>query len=137
MLAENEVGVPVVFDYHHHQFADRGLTYVHEDDTAEAFERALEACRGESGVLRYLIGERQPVTYETVQEVASREILGKPITTLRVPKLLAKSGAKMLSGVKAMKGDREKCIEAGASDYITKPVNVEQLLSLLRVWIHR
>ena len=36
---------------------------------------------------------------------------------------------------KAMKGDREKCIEAGASDYITKPVNVEQLLSLLRVWI--
>ncbi|HET6568829.1 MAG TPA: response regulator, partial [Rhodothermales bacterium] len=38
---------------------------------------------------------------------------------------------------KAMKGDREKCIEAGASDYITKPVNVEQLLSLLRVWIHK
>lgn len=36
---------------------------------------------------------------------------------------------------KAMKGDREKCIEAGASDYITKPVNVEQLLSLLRVWM--
>ncbi|HET7199193.1 MAG TPA: response regulator, partial [Burkholderiales bacterium] len=34
---------------------------------------------------------------------------------------------------KAMKGDREKCIEAGASDYISKPVNVEQLLSLLRV----
>jgi CheY-like chemotaxis protein len=34
---------------------------------------------------------------------------------------------------KAMKGDREKCIEAGASDYIAKPVNVEQLLSLLRV----
>jgi HAMP domain-containing protein/signal transduction histidine kinase/CheY-like chemotaxis protein len=38
---------------------------------------------------------------------------------------------------KAMKGDREKCIDSGASDYITKPVNVEQLLSLLRVWIHR
>jgi CheY-like chemotaxis protein len=34
---------------------------------------------------------------------------------------------------KAMKGDREKCIEAGASDYISKPVNIEQLLSLLRV----
>ena len=38
---------------------------------------------------------------------------------------------------KAMKGDREKCIEAGASDYITKPVDTEQLLSLLRVWLYR
>jgi signal transduction histidine kinase/HAMP domain-containing protein/DNA-binding response OmpR family regulator len=38
---------------------------------------------------------------------------------------------------KAMKGDREKCIEAGASDYITKPVDTDQLLSLLRVWVSR
>jgi HAMP domain-containing protein/CheY-like chemotaxis protein/signal transduction histidine kinase len=38
---------------------------------------------------------------------------------------------------KAMKGDREKCIEAGASDYITKPVDSEQLLSLLRVWLYQ
>ena len=38
---------------------------------------------------------------------------------------------------KAMKGDREKCIEAGASDYIAKPVNAEQLISLLRVWLYR
>jgi CheY-like chemotaxis protein len=38
---------------------------------------------------------------------------------------------------KAMKGDREKCLEAGASDYIAKPVNSEQLVSLMRVWLHR
>jgi CheY-like chemotaxis protein len=36
---------------------------------------------------------------------------------------------------KAMKGDREKCLEAGASDYIAKPVNSEELLGLLRIWL--
>jgi CheY-like chemotaxis protein len=37
---------------------------------------------------------------------------------------------------KAMKGDREKCLEAGMSDYVSKPVNIEQLLSLMRVWLY-
>ncbi len=38
---------------------------------------------------------------------------------------------------KAMKGDREKCIEAGASDYVSKLVDTDQLVSLLRVWLYR
>ena len=38
---------------------------------------------------------------------------------------------------KAMKDDRQKCIDAGASDYISKPVNLEQLFSLMRVWLYK
>jgi len=38
---------------------------------------------------------------------------------------------------KAMKGDRNKCIKAGANDYMPKPVNTEKLLSLLRVWLYK
>jgi CheY-like chemotaxis protein len=38
---------------------------------------------------------------------------------------------------KAMKGDRERCLEAGASEYLAKPVHTEQLLAAMRGWLHR
>ena len=60
--------------------------------------------------------------YETTREIREMpEFASLPIIALTA---------------KAMKGDREKCIEAGATDYITKPVDTEQLLSLLRVWLY-
>jgi CheY-like chemotaxis protein len=61
------------------------------------------------------------------------------ITTIKEIRKLPKGGDLPIIAVtaKAMKGDREKCIEAGASDYITKPVDTEQLVSLLRVWLSR
>jgi CheY-like chemotaxis protein/HAMP domain-containing protein len=61
--------------------------------------------------------------YETMREIRK----DPKLRTLPILALTAK----------AMKGDREKCLEAGASDYVAKPVNTDQLLSLLRVWLYR
>jgi CheY-like chemotaxis protein len=61
--------------------------------------------------------------YETMREIRNHP----DFRTLPILALTAK----------AMKGDREKCLQAGASDYIAKPVNTDQLLSLLRVWLYR
>ncbi|MBI4905345.1 MAG: HAMP domain-containing protein [Acidobacteria bacterium] len=61
--------------------------------------------------------------YETIQTIRRNSIWRRlPIIALTA---------------KAMKGDREKCLEAGASEYLAKPVNTEQLLSALRMWLHR
>jgi CheY-like chemotaxis protein len=59
--------------------------------------------------------------------------------TMRTIRALPNFGSLPIIAVtaKAMKGDREKCIEAGATDYIAKPVDMEQLLSLLRVCLYR
>jgi len=61
--------------------------------------------------------------YETIREI-------RKMPEFRTLPILALTA-------RAMKGDREKCLDAGASDYIAKPVNTDQLLSLMRVWLFR
>lgn len=85
---------------------DRGFPYLHVDDAAAAFEAALTACRAKPGVHRYMVGEDEPVTYRKVQDVAARTIHGSSGDIRRVPKFVARQGARFMSGLAQLKGDR-------------------------------
>jgi CheY-like chemotaxis protein len=93
--------------------------------SAENGRDAIEVLRNNDDVDMVLMDIMMPEMdgYDTMQEIR------------KVPKF--KQLPILALTAKAMKGDREKCIDAGASDYIAKPVDTEQLLSLLRVWLHR
>jgi CheY-like chemotaxis protein/signal transduction histidine kinase len=86
---------------------------------------AIELMRTTPGIDLVLMDIMMPEMdgYETMREIRN----APEFRTLPILALTAK----------AMKGDREKCLDAGASDYIAKPVNTDQLLSLMRVWLFR
>ncbi|MEP6550708.1 MAG: response regulator, partial [Gemmatimonadales bacterium] len=92
---------------------------------AENGKQAIDELKKDPNVDAILMDIMMPEMdgYETTRAIRAME----QFKTLPIIALTAK----------AMKGDREKCIAAGASDYITKPVDTEQLLSLLRVWLYR
>jgi CheY-like chemotaxis protein/HAMP domain-containing protein len=93
--------------------------------TATNGRQAIELIESTSGLSVVLMDIMMPEMdgYETMREIRKNPAY----RTLPILALTAK----------AMKGDREKCLRAGASDYIAKPVNTDQLLSLLRVWLYR
>ncbi|MGH8731783.1 MAG: response regulator, partial [Burkholderiales bacterium] len=99
----------------------RGMTVL----TAGTGREAIATLESMPGVAIVLMDIMMPEMdgYETMQVIRQNPSLRRlPIIALTA---------------KAMKGDREKCLEAGASDYLAKPVNTEQLLSALRMWLHR
>jgi CheY-like chemotaxis protein len=106
------------------------LTTVLENNDMEVLSatngrQAIEAIQGTPELSAVLMDIMMPEMdgYQTMREIRKdQRFRALPILALTA---------------KAMKGDREKCLEAGASDYIAKPVNTEQLLSLLRVWLYR
>ena len=91
--------------------------------TATNGQRRTQAARGSSDTALVLMDIMMPEMdgYETI-----RRIRGK--ADYRMLPIIALTA-------KAMKGDREKCLEAGASDYVAKPVNTDQLMSLVRTWV--
>ena len=96
----------------------------HVVTTAEDGRQALELLRRTPDVDLVLMDIMMPEMdgYETMRAIRQLEDFRRlPIIALTA---------------KAMKGDREKSIAAGASDYVTKPVKVDQLLSLMRVWLY-
>jgi CheY-like chemotaxis protein len=101
--------------------ADRGMTVV----KAVNGQKALEALESEPDVDLVLMDIMMPIMdgIETMKKIrAQANFKDLPIIAVTA---------------KAMKGDREKCIEAGANDYIFKPVEINRLLTMLRVWLHR
>jgi CheY-like chemotaxis protein len=93
--------------------------------TATTGREAIEILQARSEISVVLMDIMMPEMdgYETMQRIRRDEKLRRlPIIALTA---------------KAMKGDREKCVSAGASDYLAKPVNTEQLLAALRMWLHR
>jgi CheY-like chemotaxis protein/signal transduction histidine kinase len=93
--------------------------------TATTGHEAISILKADRGISIVLMDIMMPEMdgYETIQAIRKDPSMRRlPIIALTA---------------KAMKGDRERCLEAGASDYLAKPVNTEQLLSALRIWLHR
>jgi len=91
--------------------------------TAESGREALEILNKDKNIDIVLMDIMMPEMdgYETIQ-IIRKEPRHKNLPIIAVT-------------AKAMMGDRQKCIASGASDYVTKPVKTEQLLSLMRVWL--
>ncbi|HET7482276.1 MAG TPA: response regulator, partial [Actinomycetota bacterium] len=124
-------------------FRDKKILIV-DDDVRNVFAltsaleaRGMEVFYAENGKDGIETLKANPETDLVLMDVMMPEMDGYE-TTRAIRKMSKFKGLPIISlTAKAMKGDREKSISAGASDYITKPVDIDQLLSLMRVWLYR
>ncbi len=115
-----------------------------DDDTRNIFalssaleRRGMRVLTATTGREAVSILERSPEVAIVLMDIMMPEMDGyETIALIRGNPALRRLPIVALTA-KAMKGDREKCLEAGASDYLAKPVNTEQLFSALRLWLHR
>jgi CheY-like chemotaxis protein len=115
-----------------------------DDDTRNIFALSSALERRNMNVLTATTGqeaisilEKSPEVAIVLMDIMMPEMDGyETIAQIRAKPALRRLPIIALTA-KAMKGDREKCLEAGASDYLAKPVNTEQLFSALRLWLHR
>lgn len=92
---------------------------------AQDGQKALKTLADHRGIELVLMDIMMPVMdgYETIRAIRAQSRFGKlPIIALTA---------------KAMRGDREKCLEAGANDYLSKPIDIDKLSSMMHVWLHR
>ncbi|MBV8190999.1 MAG: response regulator, partial [Alphaproteobacteria bacterium] len=115
-----------------------------DDDTRNIFalssaleRRSMRVLTATTGREAIAILEKSPEVAIVLMDIMMPEMDGyETIALIRGNPTLRRLPIVALTA-KAMKGDREKCLEAGASDYLAKPVNTEQLFSALRLWLHR
>ena len=104
-----------------HKLEENGMSV----QSAANGEKALEILNNGSAVDLVLMDIMMPVMdgYETMRRIrAQKKFKDLPIIALTA---------------KAMKSDKEKCLEAGANDYLPKPIQIDRLLSLMRVWLFK
>src|ERR1019366_4869253 len=115
-----------------------------DDDTRNVFalskvlqERGMEIIKAENGKIALEMLDTHPDIDLVLMDIMMPEMDGYEAMRRIRSQIKFKNLPVIALTAKAMKDDKQKCIDAGANDYITKPIDVERLLSMMRVWLSK